>query len=51
MFSRKGEDWVTELLVGPDTLLHLPEIEADIPLDELYADIDLAAAHDEAAEP
>ena len=51
VFSRKGEDWVTELLTDQDALLDLPCIGLRIPLAELYADLDLGTdpANDTAA--
>ena len=42
VFARKGEDWVTELLAGDAAVLRLPEIGIEIPLADIYADIDLA---------
>ncbi len=43
MFARKGEDWVAEMVSGVDATLHLPEIGIDIPMAEIYADIELVA--------
>jgi Uma2 family endonuclease len=42
VFSRKGEDWVSEIVTG-EGLLSMPEIGVAVPLTELYADIDLSA--------
>lgn len=42
VFARKGEDWVTELLAGNEAVLRLPEIGIEIPLADIYADIELA---------
>jgi len=39
VFSRKGEDWVTDLLTGADAILRMPEIGLDISLSEIYAGI------------
>ena len=39
-FSRKGEDWVAEMIVA-DGVLRLPEIGLDIPLSGIYADVAL----------
>ena len=41
MFARKGEDWIAEMVSGIDATLHLPEIGIDIPMAEIYADIEL----------
>jgi Uma2 family endonuclease len=38
-FSRKGEDWVSEILVGDGAILRLPEVGIELPLAELYRDI------------
>ena len=32
VFSRKGDNWITDLLAGNDALLRMPEIDLDIPL-------------------
>ncbi len=51
-FSRKGDDWVAELLTGDGAMLRMPEIGIEIPLAELYVDLDLAAGQEGAeAEP
>ena len=47
VFSRKGEDWVTELVSGDEAMLRMPEIGIEIPLAEIYADLDLRAEQDE----
>jgi Uma2 family endonuclease len=44
VFSRKGEDWVSEIVAGENAMLRLPEIEIEFPLGELYRDIELAQA-------
>jgi Uma2 family endonuclease len=44
VFSRKGEDWVTEIVTGGDAILALPEVGVEFPLAELYRDIPLAPA-------
>jgi Uma2 family endonuclease len=49
-FMRKGDDWVTEVLTGPDAVLHLPEVGIEFPLAELYRDIDFAADGEARAE-
>ncbi len=43
VFSRKGEDWVTDLIAGEDALLRLPEVGIELPLQELYADLELGS--------
>ena len=48
VFARKGEDWISEV-VTDEGLLRMPEIGIDVPLSELYADIDLTSPTD--AEP
>jgi Uma2 family endonuclease len=40
VFARKGEDWISEV-VTDDGVLRMPEIGIEVPLAELYADIDL----------
>jgi hypothetical protein len=47
-FVRKGDDWVTEILDGPDAVLGLPEIGVSIPMSELYADLALSETDGEA---
>jgi Uma2 family endonuclease len=44
VFARKGEDWVTELLSGEDAMMRMPEIGIEIPLRELYTDVELAGS-------
>jgi Uma2 family endonuclease len=48
VFSRKGDDWVADLLTGGDAVLRMPEIGLDIPLSELYIDVEFDTG-DEAA--
>jgi len=40
-FVRRGEDWLSEIVVGGGAGLQLPEIDIDVPLDELYASLEL----------
>ena len=40
MFERVGDDWIGHLL-GPDTVLEMPEIGIRLPIAELYEGIDL----------
>ena len=42
VFSRKGEDWVVEIVAGKAAVLRLPEVGVEFPLDELYRDVELA---------
>ena len=48
VFARKGEDRISEV-VTDEGLLRMPEIGIDVPLSELYADIDVTSPAD--AEP
>ena len=47
VFSRKGDDWITDLLTGDDAVLRMPEIGLDISLSEIYLGVAFEA--DEAA--
>ena len=47
VFTRKGEDWVTEI-VNDKGVLHMPEIGIEILMAELYADIDLTTEQEAA---
>jgi Uma2 family endonuclease len=40
VFSRKGDDWVSDVLTGDDATLRMPEIDLDIPLSEIYAGVE-----------
>jgi Uma2 family endonuclease len=51
VFSRKAEDWVTEIISGDEASLHLPEVGIEFPLSELYRDIELVPESEPAAEP
>ena len=42
MFSRKGEDWVVEIIAGETGVLRLPEVGVEFLLNELYRDVELA---------
>jgi Uma2 family endonuclease len=48
VFSRKGDDWVADLLVGEEALLRMPEIGLAIPLSEIYRRVDFEAEAEEA---
>ena len=39
IFVRKGTDWVAETVAGEDVLLRLPELDIEIPLAEISADL------------
>jgi Uma2 family endonuclease len=41
VFVRKGEDWVSEIVTGDAAVLRLPEIGIEIPLAEIYIDVEL----------
>jgi Uma2 family endonuclease len=43
VFSRKGDDWVTEIVAGEQAVLSLPEVGLEVPLAELYRDVELTA--------
>lgn len=43
VFSHRGGEWATDLLVGLDALLALPEIGIEIPLAEIYDGIAFAS--------
>ncbi len=42
IFSRSGGKWVSELVMGIDGVLNLPALGVDLPLSEIYADIELS---------
>jgi Uma2 family endonuclease len=42
VFYHTGEDWVSELLIGPEAVLRLPDAALEIPLAEIYPDVDFA---------
>ncbi len=43
VFSRKGDDWVADLLASDDAVLRMPEIGIDIPLSEIYRRVEFEA--------
>lgn len=49
VFARKGDDWVSDIVAGESAILRLPEIGIEIPLAELYLDVELIGGQD--AEP
>jgi Uma2 family endonuclease len=42
VFVRREADWLSEVVVGDNAFLHLPEVGIDIPLDEIYSNAWLA---------
>ena len=48
VFSRKGGDWLTDLLAGDEAVLLMPEIGVKIPLSELYRRVEFEAEVSEA---
>jgi Uma2 family endonuclease len=47
VFVRKGEDWISEIVTGDGAVLRLPEISIEVPLAEIYADVELTGAPSE----
>ncbi len=45
VFSRKGDDWVTDLLNGDEALLRMPEIGIEIPLSDIYRRVAFEVEH------
>ena len=43
MFERIGDDWIGHLL-SAESILRMPEIGIEVPLAELYVDVDLSPA-------
>jgi Uma2 family endonuclease len=48
VFARKGEDWVAETLSGDGAVLRMPEIGIEVPLAELYLEVELVGEADDA---
>lgn len=42
IFSRSGEHWLSELAIGIEASINLPALGVELPLVEIYADIDLS---------
>lgn len=42
VFVRKGDDWITGIVAGTDAVLRMPEIDIEVPLGDIYADVELA---------
>ena len=47
VFSHRAGEWATDLVVGTEAVLSLPEIGIDFPLEEIYGDIVFPADTDE----
>jgi Uma2 family endonuclease len=45
VFARHGTDWIAHALTSDD-VLRMPEIEVDLPLSDIYADVQLTADSD-----
>jgi Uma2 family endonuclease len=43
VFSRKGDDWLADLLSGEDAVLRMPEIGIEIPISEIYRRVEFEA--------
>ena len=41
IFTRRGEDWLSEIVAGDNAILRLPEIGIEILLDDIYASVGL----------
>jgi Uma2 family endonuclease len=50
MFERVGEDWVGHVL-GPDSLLAMPEVGVEVPIAEFYDGVDLPPVSTEDERP
>jgi Uma2 family endonuclease len=50
MYERIGDDWVGHVL-GPDSLLRMPEIDVAVPLGELYEGVELSPPSTEDERP
>jgi Uma2 family endonuclease len=48
VFSRKGDDWVSDILTGDDAILRMPEIGLDIALSEIYLGVAFAGVDEPA---
>jgi Uma2 family endonuclease len=46
VFVRHGTDWFAHALIA-DEILHMPEIEVELPLSNIYADVQLAPPTDD----
>ena len=50
MFERIGDDWVGHVL-GPDSVLGMPEIDVEVPIAEFYEGIELPPPSTEGRRP
>jgi Uma2 family endonuclease len=41
VFVRREQDWLSEIVAGDNAVLRLPEIGIDVPLTDIYGDLDL----------
>jgi len=39
VFARRGEDWLSEIVAGPNAILQLPKIGIELPLTEVYGGV------------
>jgi Uma2 family endonuclease len=39
VFARRGPDWLSEIVAGPDAVLQLPEIDIELPMAAIYANV------------
>ena len=39
VFARRGQDWLSEIVAGPDAVLQLPEIDIELPMAAIYANV------------
>jgi Uma2 family endonuclease len=39
VFARQGQDWLSEIAAGSDAILQLPEVDIEVPLAEIYANV------------
>jgi Uma2 family endonuclease len=39
VFTRRGPDWLSEIVAGRDAVVHLPEIDIELPLADVYANV------------
>lgn len=39
VFARRGQDWLSEIVIVPNAILQLPEIDIDLPLAAVYENV------------
>ncbi len=39
VFARRGRDWLSEIVAGSDAILQLPEIDIELPMAAIYANV------------